>query len=154
MPTLQNGFYVFNHSVGLALKGLKHQFVDYKMETARNGLNNITRSSRSQMFFKIDFLRNFAIFTEKHLRVSLFLIKQTCNFIKKRFQYKCFPVNIAKFLRTTFSITNLWWLFLHCTALFIYATITCIIKVHWEKIKRKLLHRWKFDRKVFFKLMS
>ena len=25
---------------------------------------------------------------------------QTCNFIKKRLQHRCFPVNIAKFLRT------------------------------------------------------
>ena len=124
------GFSVFNHSVGLARKGLKHQFMGCKMETARNGLNNIARSSRSQMFFKIDFLKNFAIFTEKHVRVSLFLIKEACNFIKNRFQYKCFPVYIAKFLRTTFSITNLRWLFLHCTALFIYVTIICLIRVH------------------------
>ena len=35
-------------------------------------------------------------------RVS-FLIKLqvwVCNFIKKRFWYRCFPVNFAKFLRT------------------------------------------------------
>ena len=25
---------------------------------------------------------------------------KTCNFLKKRLQYRCFPVNIAKFLRT------------------------------------------------------
>ena len=25
-----------------------------------------------------------------------------CNFIKKGLQHKCFPVNIAKFLRTAF----------------------------------------------------
>ena len=25
-----------------------------------------------------------------------------CNFIKKRFQHMCFPVNIAKFLSTAF----------------------------------------------------
>ena len=33
------------------------------------------RSSRLQMFFKIGVLKNFAIFTEKHLCWSLFLIK-------------------------------------------------------------------------------
>ena len=33
------------------------------------------RSSRSQMFFKIDVLKNFANFTGKHLCWSLFLIK-------------------------------------------------------------------------------
>ena len=27
---------------------------------------------------------------------------QTCNFIKKWFQHRCFPVNIAKFLGTAF----------------------------------------------------
>ena len=52
------------------------------------------RNSRSQMFFKIIFLKNFAIFTGKHLCWSLCLIKlQT---------WGCFPVNIAKFLRTSF----------------------------------------------------
>ena len=33
------------------------------------------RSSRSQMFFKIDVSKNFANFKGKHLRRSLFLIK-------------------------------------------------------------------------------
>ena len=40
-------------------------------------------------------LKNFAIFTGKHLCWSLFLIK----FIKQRLQHRCFPVNISKFLR-------------------------------------------------------
>ena len=44
------------------------------------------------MFLKIGVLKNFAIFTGKHLKA--------CNFIKKR--RKCFPVNTAKFLRATF----------------------------------------------------
>ena len=25
---------------------------------------------------------------------------QSCNFIKKRLQYRCFPINIAKFVKT------------------------------------------------------
>ena len=41
------------------------------------------------MFFKIDVLKNFAIFTRN-------------KFIKKRLQHRSFSVNIAKFLRTTF----------------------------------------------------
>ena len=49
-------------------------------------------------------LKDFAIFTKKHLRWILFLNKnaglQSWNFIKKRLQHRCFPVNIAKFLRT------------------------------------------------------
>ena len=51
-------------------------------------------------------IKNFAIFTGKHLCCSLFLIKrglQACNFIEKRLQHRCFPVNIAKFLRTPIS---------------------------------------------------
>ena len=44
--------------------------------------------------------KNFAISTGKHLCWNLFLINlQACNFIKKRFQHRCFPGNIAKFLR-------------------------------------------------------
>ena len=48
-------------------------------------------------------LKNFAIFTEKHLRWGLFLNKsaglQSWNFIKNRLQHRFFPVNIAKFLK-------------------------------------------------------
>ena len=41
------------------------------------------------------------IFDGKYLCRSLFLIKlQAWNFMKKRFQYRSFPVNIAKFLKT------------------------------------------------------
>ena len=31
--------------------------------------------------------------------------RQTCNFLKKRLQHRCFPVNFAKFLRTLFYRT-------------------------------------------------
>ena len=47
-------------------------------------------------------------------RVS-FLIKlqhQTCNFIKKRVRHRCFPVNFAKFLRTSFLQNTSVWLLL------------------------------------------
>ena len=49
------------------------------------GFMNIFRSSRSQMFFKIGALNKFTIFL-----------------IKKSLQRRCFPVNIAKLLRTAF----------------------------------------------------
>ena len=49
-------------------------------------------------------LKNFAIFTGKHLYLILFFDKnaghQACSFIKKRLQYRCFHANIQKFLRT------------------------------------------------------
>ena len=38
-----------------------------------------------------------------------------CNFIKKRLQHRCFPVNIAKFLRITFFIEHVCWPLLFCT---------------------------------------
>ena len=40
------------------------------------------------------------------------------KFIKKRLQYRCFPVDIAKSLRTIFSIEHLWWLLLELRHLF------------------------------------
>ena len=49
-------------------------------------------------------LKDFVIFRGKHLCWSLFFTKilglKDCNFIKKRLQDRCFPANIAKFLRT------------------------------------------------------
>ena len=35
-----------------------------------------------------------------------------CNFIIKRLQHRCFPVNIAKSLRIAFFIEHLWWMLL------------------------------------------
>ena len=36
---------------------------------------------------------------------------KSCNFIKKRLQHRCFPVNIAKYLRTSFFTEHIRWLF-------------------------------------------
>ena len=38
---------------------------------------------------------------------------KACNFIKKRLQHRCFPVNIAKLLGKTFFIEQLLWLLLN-----------------------------------------
>ena len=66
------------------------------------------RSSRSQVFFKIDVLQNLAIFTEKipvlasyrkNTRVAGF---KASSFIEKRLQLRCLPVKFAKFLGTPF----------------------------------------------------
>ena len=61
----------------------------------------------SQIFCQIGALQYFAIFTEKHkCRKTPLFDKATglhiSNFIKKRLQQLCFPLNIAKFLRTVF----------------------------------------------------
>ena len=58
-------------------------------------------------------LRNFAKFTGKHLCQSLFFNKVARNFIKKRLWHRCFPVNFAKFLRTTFLTEHPRWLLLN-----------------------------------------
>ena len=55
------------------------------------------------VFYKKSVLKKFPIFTGNYLCSSLFLIKlQTLRpaTLLKRLQHKCFPVNIAKFLRT------------------------------------------------------
>ena len=61
------------------------------------------RSSRQRCFIKKVVLKKFAIFTGKYLCRSIFFNKVAglwaCNFIKKRLQHRCFPVNIVKFLR-------------------------------------------------------
>ena len=61
-------------------------------------------------FFKIDFLRNFPTVLESLFNKVPGL--NAGNFIKKRLQRSCFPVNIAKFLRITSSIEHLRWLLL------------------------------------------
>ena len=55
------------------------------------------RSSRPEVFCKKSTSKNLAKFTGKHL-----CWPEACNFIKKRLYHKCFPVNFAKFLRTSF----------------------------------------------------
>ena len=52
---------------------------------------------------KKDVLRNFAKFTGKHLCQRIFFNKVAI----------CFPVNFAKFLRTSFFIEQLRWLLLN-----------------------------------------
>ena len=70
-----------------------------------------SRSSCSQMFFKIDVLRNFEIFAgNTYVGVLIYVGFQAWNFIKKRLQQRCFPFNIAKFLKIAFFCGTLWWL--------------------------------------------
>ena len=62
------------------------------------------RSSRSQNFSKV-FLKFCNIRKKTPVLESLFnkvAGLQACNFIEKRLQQRCFPVNIAKSLRTVF----------------------------------------------------
>ena len=68
------------------------------------------QNGRWQIFLKIDFLKSFANFARKHLRWSLFLKNlqaEGLQFHKKRLRYVCFPVKLAKFLRTPFLTEHL-----------------------------------------------
>ena len=58
------------------------------------------RSSRSQMFFKIAGIKDFAIFTGKHLCWSLFGGLRACSFVGGRLRQGCF------------LWARLWWLLL------------------------------------------
>ena len=76
-----------------------------------------SRSSRPKVFYRKDVLRYFAKFTGKHLCQSLFFNKVAClrpgTLLKKRLWHRCFPVNFAKFLRTSFFTEHLRWLLLY-----------------------------------------
>ena len=92
------------------------------------------------MFRKKAVLTNFTIFTRKHWRWSLFLIKsqafrpQTWNFIKKRIQHRCFSVNTAKFLGTPIlrNIYELMLLYQNELFTFYYCNVVCctVLKRH------------------------
>ena len=75
----------------------------------------ILRSSHFHMLLKIGVLKNFAIFTEKYLYWSLFLITF-------RPEGRYFPGNVPKFLRTAFFIDHLWWLLLNINISWRYNT--------------------------------
>ena len=49
------------------------------------------------------------------------------NLIKKRLRHRCFPVNIAKLLRTAFFIEQLWWLLLDFLQNLLKTTVKKII---------------------------
>ena len=74
------------------------------------------RSSRLEVFCRRGVLRNLEKITGKQLCQSLLFNKvaglRTVNLLKKRFWYKCFPVNFLKFLKTPSIIEHLRWLLL------------------------------------------
>ena len=71
------------------------------------------------------------------------------NFIKKRPQHRCFPVNIAKFLRTAFFIEHLRWLLLHLIKLYIFKLKTQAIQF---EIVNCCLHEYRSScPEVFYK---
>ena len=81
----------------------------------------VSFSSRSlsrlnQIWFKCEtrllFFLIIFYYIEKQLSFKIG-VPQACNFIKKRLQHRCFPVKLAKFLRTPFFKEHLRWLLLY-----------------------------------------
>ena len=79
------------------------------------------KSSRSQMSFKIDVFKNFAIFTGKHLCWSFFVIKLPA--------YK--PANLLKRDSKTNAMEHLRWL--------LFKVVWNMSELHHEEQKRLLL---------------
>ena len=69
-----------------------------------HSLNLIFKNSPSDMFCKNSVLKDFAIFTGKHLCWSLFLSyrPQDCNFIKKEAPAKVFSCEFYKIFKNIF----------------------------------------------------
>ena len=59
------------------------------------------RSSHQRGSMKKCVLRNFTKFAGKHMCQSIFFNKRLSTLLKKRLWRRCFPVNFAKFLRTS-----------------------------------------------------
>ena len=78
--------------------------------------NNAQKQSPGCVMLKKVFLKISQKFTGKHMCQSLLFNKvagpRPATLIKKRLWHRCFPVNFAKFLRTSFSIEHLGWLLL------------------------------------------
>ena len=78
----------------------------YNLDLKPSGSCNsqpLKKPSYLHMLFKVGSSKNFAIFTGKHLCWALFLIKfKGLQLFKNRLQHRCFFVDIAKFLVTSF----------------------------------------------------
>ena len=75
--------------------------------------DNMDRSSHQEVFCKKSILKNFAKFkfTGKHLCRGLFFSKVAS--LKMGHQHGVFTLNLARCLRTPFSLEHLQWLLLH-----------------------------------------
>ena len=79
------------------------------VQTSTKGQLTLNKKKKQPftVFFRIGVLKNFAIFTEKHLCWSLFLINLLATLLKRDSNAgRYFPVNVAQFLRTAFFLWN------------------------------------------------
>ena len=67
------------------------------------GFKDSLKKQPPKVFCKKAVLKKLVILTEKYLCWNIFLIagSKAGNFFTKRLQHRCFPVNIAKFLKTS-----------------------------------------------------
>ena len=103
------------------------------------------RSSHRRCSVRKNVVRNFAKFTGNHLCQVLFMSGPK-NLIKKRLWHRCFPVNVAKFLRTAFLQKTSGRLLLfrvnrvsHYYAKSIYIKVFLRIIVLWMLVPSKIL---------------
>ena len=90
------------------------------------------------MFCKKSFPRNFAKFTGKQLRQSLFFNKvadlKPVTLLQKRLWHRSFPVNFAKFLTTPFLVEHFRWLllgpFLGCQSMWYFSRNTIFSRMN------------------------
>ena len=106
--------------IKLAYQGQKAQRFHYFHFLHLQGMRVKYKSSNRRYSIKKTVLKNFAIFTGRHLCWSLFLIKLM------DFRHRCFPVNIAKFLRTPILKNICEWLLLRSEVIHIFSNSTLI----------------------------
>ena len=92
-------FYVSKETKGQSGRPIRflNNFIQFSMQYITT-----IRTSRSQMFFEIGVLKVCNIHRKTPVLESLFskvASLEAYKFIKKRLQHRCFPVNIANFLR-------------------------------------------------------
>ena len=87
-------------------------------------------------------LVNFTKFTGKHLCQSLFFKKlaglRAATSLKKKLRHKCFPVNLAKFLRTPYlQNTSARLLLILFAAFFLYFTSKIFVSKNIRFVRKK-----------------
>ena len=92
-------FYVSKEAKGQSGRPIRflNNFIHFSMQYITT-----IKTSRSQMFFEIGVLKVCNIHRKKLVLESLFskfASAEAYKFFKKRFQRRCFPANIANFLR-------------------------------------------------------
>ena len=107
------------------------------------------------MFFKIDVLRNFAIFTGKQLCWSLFLIKlqvwRPISLLKRGFNTRVILWILQNFLRTAFLMEHFRWLLLKRMERTIEVESVCKFGNQWKRVifENDLWRRFCFRKQSF-----